>query len=379
MKIVDVKTHLLTYRLTDPIGSSVGTYHTRQALLVEITTDEGIVGWGEAAAGPAAAQRLIELQYRPLILGRDPADIAVMWHEMYVSSRHFGQKGVAIGAISGVDIALWDILGKALGAPIYKLMGGRFRAEVDAYAMGLFYREGETLNELQQRAAGLVEAGFSGVKMKVGGAPWQEDLTRVAAVREAIGPEAYLMVDANRAFNAAAAIALGRAMQEYDLFWFEEPVPPEDIEGYCAVKAALPMFIAGGEAEYTRYGFRRLFQAQAVDVVQPEICAAGGLSECRKIADMAQTAGIFYVPHMHGSALALAANLQLIASLAPVSSPMGPTPPTVELDTMDNPLREELLVEPLAPVNGRLEIPTKPGLGVEVNREAVARFTRDMV
>ena len=168
-------------------------------------------------------------------------------------------------------------------------------------------------------------------------------------------------------------------MQEYDLFWFEEPVPPEDIEGYCAVKAALPMFIAGGEAEYTRYGFRRIFQAQAVDVVQPEICAAGGLSECRKIADMAQTAGIFYVPHMHGSALALAANLQLIASLAPVSSPMGPTPPTVELDTMDNPLREELLVEPLAPVNGRLEIPTKPGLGVEVNREAVARFTRDMV
>jgi D-galactarolactone cycloisomerase len=240
--------------------------------------------------------------------------------------------------------------------------------------MGLFYHERETIDDLQKRAAGLVAEGFRGVKMKVGGMAWKEDLERVAAVREAIGVETLLMVDANRAYNSAAAIEMGRRMILHNVFWFEEPVPPEDIEGYRAVRAALPMLIAGGECEYTRYGFHRLLQARAVDVVQPEICATGGLSECRKIADMAYTAGVFYVPHMHGSALALAANLQLVASMAPVSSEFGPKPPTVELDTLKNPLREELLVEPLIPLDGIFTIPMNPGLGVEVNRNVVARL-----
>jgi D-galactarolactone cycloisomerase len=210
--------------------------------------------------------------------------------------------------------------------------------------------------------------------MKVGGAPWKEDLKRVETVRAAIGSDALLMVDANRAYNAAAAIAFGRHLADHDVFWFEEPVPPEDIEGYRAVKTALPLFIAGGECEFTQYGFRRLFDAQAVDIVQPEICIAGGISECRKIADQAYTAGVFYVPHMHGSALALAASLQLVASLAPVSSEFGITPPLIELDAMRNPLREDLLVTPLAATNGQLTVPAAPGLGVEVNMETVLRY-----
>lgn len=375
MKIGSVRTHLLNYQLEDPIGSSVGVYQERQALLVEIETTDGIVGWGEAAAWPPASGSVIETALKPILLGRDPLDISVLWHEMYVKTRHFGQKGVALGAISGVDIALWDILGKVAGLPVHKLFGGAFRDSVDAYAMGLFYRPGESLEQLQQRASGLVSSGFRGVKMKVGGAPWQEDIARVRSVREAIGNDALLMVDANRAYNAAAAIALGRRLQEFDIFWFEEPVPPEDLDGYLAVKAALPMFVAGGECEYTRYGFHRLLGAHAVDIVQPEICVAGGISECRKIADYAYTTGVFYVPHMHGSALALAASLQLVASLAPVSSGFGIAPPPIELDTMRNPLREDLLTDPLVPVQGMLDIPNTPGLGIEIDRKVVERYS----
>lgn len=375
MKIEAVNTYLLNYPLEDPIGSSVGVYQERQALLVEIVTDDGIAGWGEASAWPPAARTVIESALKPMLLGRDPLDIAVLWHEMYIKSRHFGQKGVTLGAISGIDIALWDILGKAAGLPVHKLLGGAFRTSAQAYAMGLFYRPGETLEQLQERAANLVGSGFRGVKMKIGGAPWKEDIARVRAVREAIGPDALLMVDANRAFNAAAAIALGRQLEEFDLFWFEEPVPPEDLEGYAAVKASLSTFVAGGECEFTSYGFRRLLDVGAIDILQPEICIAGGISECRKIADMAHTAGIFYVPHMHGSALALAASLQLVAALAPVSTAYGITPPLIELDTMRNPLREDLLVSPLEPAGGTLAVPTGPGLGIEINRETVARYS----
>lgn len=375
MKITDVRTHVLQYRLEHPIGSSYGFFETRQALLVEVVTDTGLVGWGEAHGWPAASAAVIDTALRPMILGRDPTDINVLWHEMYAKTRHYGQKGVAVAAISAIDIALWDILGKDLNLPLYKLLGGCFRAEVQAYATGLFYHLDETLEDLQRRAEELVEGyGFQGVKMKIGGVPLREDSRRVAAVREAIGPDTLLMVDANRAFNASAAILVGRELSRHDLFWFEEPVPPEDIEGYCAVKAALPMLIAGGECEFTRYGFRRLLDARAVDVVQPETCAAGGITECRRIADMAFASGIFYVPHMHGSALALAASLQLVAALPPVSVDTAPHPQLIELDTSPNPLREQLLVQPLQPSNGVLQVPCGPGLGIEINRTMVEQF-----
>lgn len=375
MKITDVCTHLLQFRLEHTMGSAAGLYETRDAMLVEVVTDTGLVGWGEAHGWPAAAGTVIDTTLRPMLLGRDSSDINVLWHEMYGKICCYGRKGIAVAAISAIDIALWDILGKDLGMPIYKLLGGGFRQEVEVYSMGLFYYPGETLRDLQLRAEELAkERGFRGVKIKIGVVPWQEDCQRVSAVREAIGKDALLMVDANRAFNASAAIAIGRELSRYDVFWFEEPVPPEDVEGYCAVKAALPMFIAGGECEFTRYGFRRLFDARAVDIVQPETCAAGGITECRRIADMAYTAGVFYVPHMHGSALALAAGLQLVAALPTPSSHLGIHPPQMELDTSANPLREELLVAPIEVSNGKVRVPHGPGLGVEIDRRTVKRY-----
>jgi D-galactarolactone cycloisomerase len=375
MKIDKIHTHLLCCSLEQPMGSSAGHYDTRQALLVKIETDDGLVGWGEAAGLPAAASAVIDAALRPILIGRDPADINVLWHEMYIKTRHYGQKGVAIAAISAIDIALWDILGHALGVPIYRLLGGAFGVEVEAYAMGLYYYPGETLDDLQTRAARLVnEDHFRGVKMKIGGLPLREDIRRVAAVREALGAETLLMVDANGAYNASAAIMVGRTLAEHGVFWFEEPVPPEDIAGYCEVKRALPMLIAGGECEYTYFGFRRLLGARAVDVVQPETCAAGGITECRRISDLAHADGVFYVPHMHGSALALAVNLQLVAAMPPVSSTAGPHPPQMELDASKNPLREDLLVQPLEPCAGVLRVPEGPGLGVRVNESAVREY-----
>lgn len=374
MKIQNIRTHLLSYKLENPIASSFGVYEARQALLVEVETDHGLIGWGEAHGLPVAAAAVIEAALRPILLGRNANDISALWHEMYAKTRHYGQKGVVVAAISAIDIALWDILGKALGVPVYTLLGGAFRLEVESYAMGLFYHPGETLNSLQMRAEELVEqGGFGGVKMKVGAVPMREDLRRVAAVREAIGPDTLLMVDANRAYNASAAIIFGRELSRYDVFWFEEPVPPEDIDGYCEVKHALPMLIAGGECEYTYRGFRRLLASRAVDIIQPETCATGGLTECRRISDLAYAEGVFYVPHMHGSALALAVNLHLVAAMPPVSTEVGPHPPQIELDTSKNPLREELLVEPIEPQSGMLKVPEGPGLGIRVNEDVIKK------
>ncbi|MFQ6111066.1 MAG: mandelate racemase/muconate lactonizing enzyme family protein, partial [Nitrospinota bacterium] len=202
----------------------------------------------------------------------------------------------------------------------------------------------------------------------------EEDVRRVAAMREALGPEALLMVDANRGFNAESAIRLGRRLEPYDIFWFEEPVPPEDVEGYLEVKRALRTLIAGGECEYTRWGFERLLSRRAVDVVQPETCAAGGLTECLKIASLAELYGIRYVPHYFGAGVSLAAMLQLVASLPRPVSSEEVFFPQVEWDTSVNPLRDELLKEPLSPREGVIEVPQAPGLGIEVRREVLERY-----
>ncbi len=195
------------------------------------------------------------------------------------------------------------------------------------------------------------------------------------AVREAIGPDVALMVDANHAYDAVAAIRLGRLIERHDIEWFEEPVPPEDIAGYRAVKSALTIPIAGGECEFTRFGFRDLFAAHALDIAQPDTCAAGGLSECKKIADMSEAFGIRYNPHVWGTGIAIAASLQLLAVL-PSHTPtsLAPLAPMLEFDRTEHPIRQAILTQPIEHARGIVRVPDEPGLGVEIDRKALARF-----
>ena len=276
MRITAIDTYLLESKLDRPFGWSQGWIDRRTIGLVKITTDAGFVGWGEGCGGSAFA---VVSDLAPLLLGRDPMQRNRLWQVMY-GALHNGNVGVGFGgsAISAVDIALWDIAGKVTGLPIHELLGGRIRDKLAVYATGLYYTEGEFPDRLLDEARGYVEAGYKGMKTKVGGLPVEEDVRRVAAIREAIGPDIELMVDANQAYNAATAIRIGRRLADLDIFWFEEPVPTLDVDGCLQVKAALPMAIAGGEVLRTRYEYRNAFLRGCFDIIQPDVGNVGGIT-----------------------------------------------------------------------------------------------------
>ena len=374
MKITRVTTHVLEAALAEPFAYSRAWYGTRMAMLVEIETDSGLVGWGECY-GLAWMTEAVVRNIAPWLVGVDPLRTDWIWQEVYARLRDHGQKGLVIEGLSGIDIALWDIKGKHFGVPIHQLMGGPLRMTAQAYATGLYRRKsGDPAQYLAEEAAGYVAEGFKAVKLKVGFGV-AEDAAMVRAVREAIGPAIGLMVDANHAYDAVAAIRLGRLIERYDIGWFEEPVPPEDLAGYRAVKAALSIPIAGGECEFTRLGFRDVLTTGAMDIIQPDTCAAGGLSECKKIADMSVTFGVRYNPHVWGTGIGIAASLQLMAVL-PTHTPtsLAPAEPVFEFDQTEHPIRQAILQTPILHRDGVLTIPTGPGLGIEINREALTRF-----
>lgn len=376
MKIRDIKTYLLRAELSEGevFASSKGWYKTRTAMLVEVISDEGLSGFGEAF-GPAPASRaIVEDLYKPLLLGRDPMENQVIWEELYNTFRDHGRKGMPIAALSAVDIALWDLKGRALGLPLYKLLGGPFRTEVRAYATGLYRRRvADQAAALAEEARGYVAEGFRAMKLKVGFGV-EEDHRNVRAVRQAIGEERLLMVDANHAYDAAQAIRLGRLIEPYGIHWFEEPVIPEDLDAYLQVKQALRIPIAGGEAEYTRYGFKELIARRAVDIVQPDLCGCGGFTEALKIWALASTWGITYYPHVWGSAVALYASLHLAAALPPNPLALFPTELLFELDRTPNPLRDTLGAAPLVRKGDLIEVPAGLGLGLEIDRKVLARY-----
>ncbi|MCK1754153.1 mandelate racemase/muconate lactonizing enzyme family protein [Bradyrhizobium sp. 137] len=376
MKITGVRTHILQAALSEPLASARGWYDTRIAMLVEIETDQDIIGWGECY-GPAGMTAAVIESVAPWLIGEDPLRTEYLWQMIYARLRDHGQKGVVIEGLSGIDIALWDIKGKHFGVPVHQLLGGAQRTHIVAYATGLHRRKvGDPIRDLAEEAAGYVVEGFAAMKLKVGFGV-EEDALATRVVREAIGPTVSLMVDANHAFDSVAAIRLGRMIEKHDIGWFEEPVPPEDLAGYRAVKAAISIPIAGGECEFTRFGFRNMFVSHALDIAQPDICAAGGLSECKKIADMAEAFGVRYNPHVWGTAIAIAASLHLLAVLPPHtrSSPI-PLGPLLELDRTENPLRQAIVTEPIEHTRGIVPVPNAPGLGIEIDRKALVRFAR---
>jgi D-galactarolactone cycloisomerase len=372
MKITGIKTYVLQQLIDgQSFGWSQRVTNRRQAIICEVTTDEDIQGVGEAFyfGGPAKiAADIITDVYGPLLVDKDPLDTSVIWDCLYNWTRDQGMKGVTISALSAIDIALWDIKGKALGLPVFKLLGGAYRNKARAYATGLYEPQNvpDVTQALVDEALGYKKEGFSGMKLKVGYGI-DKDVGYVQAIREAIGEDIYLMVDANHAYNSSEAIELARKIEPFDIHWFEEPVPPEDLDGYREVRKKSNILIAGGECEYTRYGFRNLINLRAVDILQPDLCAAGGFTEMMKITAMASAANIPLIPHVWGTNVGLAASLQFFAGLPHFPERRFPAEPFFEYDRSPHPFREEVTLEKFVLKDGYLDIPDRPGLGVSLD------------
>jgi len=379
MKITDLKVHVLKCPLAEPFAFSQGWVRQRSATLVEITTDDGLVGWGEAFTQglepPEIGAAVITHALKPLVMGCDPLDTEVLWHRMYHQTRDYGRKGSVVSAISAIDTALWDIAGKAHGLPVHKLLGGAFRQRVQPYATG-FYRisgQGEA-TRLAEEALRHFDAGFSLMKVKLGYGV-DDDIACMHAIGKAIqGKPIRLMIDTNHAYGRAEALRLGHALAEFDLRWYEEPVVPEDRQGYAELRQKLPMPIAGGENEHTLFGFREFLGAGCVDVAQPDIGSCGGFTAGRHILALAQAHGVQVNPHVWGSAIAQVASLHFIAAVPVAHHSLFPQEPVLEYDRSSHPFRQHLITHPVQMVNGWVDVPQGPGLGVEVNRAVLEEF-----
>jgi L-alanine-DL-glutamate epimerase-like enolase superfamily enzyme len=361
--------------------SDFGRNDSFNMCLVEIDTDAGITGLGEAKAAVgnlgnyAAIVAVIREEFAPLLVGRDPRDITGAWDLLYNGSRaHYavregrtfptiGRRGVTLSAVSGVDIALWDILGRSLDVPLWRLMGGRYRERVPAYASGGWAPVGAIGKQMLQ----YVERGHRAVKMRVGlqDASVDDSAARVAEARETLGPGVGIMVDAHGTWSVREAQRFARKVETLDLCWLEEPVSPDNLAGQAEVRGATDIPIAAGESEQTRFAFREMLDARAVDVLQPDPAIAGGLTEVRTIAGLAASQGLTVAPHLWGSAILFATGLHLCVST--------PCATVLEYSRGENPLLNDLVEETIAFEDGHVLAPTGPGLGLTLRRDFVER------
>lgn len=377
MKITNINCYAVSARLDDGFFFSQCWVHDRSAMLVEIETDEGITGWGESLCHggqpPQAAKAVTEYYLKPYLLGKDPFDVEVLWENMYNMTRQVGQQGITINAISGIDIALWDIIGKALGKPIHKLIGGAFRNSIRAYATGFYRGKNFTFEQAEEEARRHVEEGFTGFKLKIGFGV-DSDIKYIHRIRDAVGYDVAIMADCNCAYNSATARRILLECEDVKLHFLEEPLPPEDIEGYKELKTLTSTYIACGENIFTKIGYRRWISEHAADIFQPELCSSGGITELKKIAALAQAYNVMLIPHVWGSGIGLAASLQYIASLPPSPLCLSPEEPMLEYDSSSHPFRHDLIYGAIKVEDGTVRIPDLPGIGVEVNKAVVLKY-----
>ncbi|MCK5585550.1 mandelate racemase/muconate lactonizing enzyme family protein, partial [Candidatus Bipolaricaulota bacterium] len=305
-----------------------------------------------------------------LMVGQDPFNTEPIWDSIYRPHRHNSQKGILCEALSAVDIALWDIKGKATGQPVYNLLGGAFRNRAHAYATGLYRPQAaDPKAALIEEALGYKADGFFAMKYKMGTVSMEEDLDILGAIRDAIGWDLTLLVDANCAYDASDAMWLAQQMEEMGVYWFEEPLPPEDLDGYAELKNSTTIKIVGGECEATRFGFRELIGRRCVDILQPDVCICGGITEFQKIVAMASASNTAVIPHVWGTNIAIAAALHCYAAIPNIPGKINPPEPFFEFDRSPNPLREGATNEKFVAKDSYIDIPNTPGLGVTVNKE----------
>ena len=388
MIITDVTTIKLRFPMTIAMADAIHYMPARPTLLVQVHTDEGIVGLGEAAAYGGfleSTEAIITGELRRTIVGEDPFRVEKLWQMMATRAHQRGRRGMLMMAISGVDIALWDIIGQATRTPLYRLLGG-YRDTLQAYASAGFYARDKDIHALEEEVGGYAERGFGCIKMKVGRQPeallnplrempaadyatvtFEEDVARVRAVRKAIGSNVKLAIDANNAWTPSLALTFMREVEDLDIYWLEEPVATEDLDGSAMVAHQLTVPVSGYETETGLPGFRELITRHAVDIVQPDVIWSGGITECRKIAALAQAYSLPVIPHVFSSAVSTIANMHFIASISNGS--------WLEWDQNPNALRSDLFEESLTlDKRGCVRLPERPGLGVKLNQETVNRY-----
>jgi L-alanine-DL-glutamate epimerase-like enolase superfamily enzyme len=346
----------------------------QDALLVKITTNAGIVGYGEVDSNPMAAKGAIDGPFSHtaatglgrVLIGEDPFLTEYLWHKMYRANIYGGRRGVAIHAMSGIDLALWDIKGKALGMPVWKLLGGGFTKSLRPYASSLF---GATPAETGDRARRFVDQGFTAVKF--GWDPMgQNEETDIALVREArkgLGDKPDLMIDAGLVYDAKTAIQRARAFEQYNPYWFEEPLLPDDYHGYAKLSAASPLRIAAGEEESERKSFLELMDVGQVDVIQVDLTRCGGFTEAIKIAALAADRGIPVVNHGFTTYLNVAAALHFLAS---IPNTLG----LLEFVVEEGTTLRHYISEPIRSVDGRVAVPDAPGLGLVMDEKGIEKY-----
>ncbi len=371
MKIKQITCRMLQGTLERPIQFGIGAFPTFSATLVEITTDDGLRGIGECIVrkAPSVTKTVVEQLLTPVLVGRDPRDIEGLWDEMFQQLRGWGHyRGFVFEAISGVDTALWDILGKAAGQPVFKMLAGAGRSRVPCYASSVYFDE---IPKMVSQAVEQVRGGHTAIKVKIGRSAAlggrRTDVASVKAIRAAVGPAIDIMLDVNSAYDAATAISVCRQLESQDITWIEEPVPPDDLDGYQRVRSGQSIPVAAGESEFGVFGFRELIRRGAIDILQPDVARVGGFTGARRVGALVHAHNLRYAPHTGFSAgIAHVASLHVAASV--------PNLMTYEYFFAPNPLRD-LFTEPFpVPHDGFIDLPQRPGLGLDLDERIVRRY-----
>ncbi|WP_044208615.1 mandelate racemase/muconate lactonizing enzyme family protein [Flammeovirga sp. OC4] len=373
MKIVDITPYVLSQELETPFYFSQWHYASRKICLVKITLEDGTYGWGEGY-GPADMIKTGIDFLKGFIIGENVLENEKIWQIMYLRTLDFGRSGIFNAAISAIDVACWDCKGKVLQQPVSVLLGGVKNPIIHPYATGFYFTDSPTLEEdLIKEANYYKEHGFRAAKMKVG-LGIEKDVHYVNLLKNALGDDVKLMIDSNHAYNYREALELCKRIEHLNIGWFEEPVHPEDFNGYRSLRENTTIPIAGGECEYLKHGFKRLFENDSVDIAQPDICATGGLTEVKRIATLAQSYHKDIVPHSWGTWIAISAAIHFVANLDQNPGRMFRNAPMIELDRTENPLRDDVIEHQIEVINGEIKVPELPGLGIEVNQKYLNKY-----
>jgi D-galactarolactone cycloisomerase len=378
LKIKDIRVKIISVPLEKPFMFAQGWVSRRSSVIVEVEGVDGTVGYGECLCHgqqpPQIAAAIIENSFINDVIGMDSFDAEVIWETLYNKTRPFGQQGSVVNALSGLDIAIWDLKGKELGQPICKLLGGKFREKIQAYATG-FYRvaTGKYPQDLVEEAKSYVKAGFKGMKLKAGFGI-EEDILLVKEVRAAVGDDIRLMVDFNASYNQAEARRIMLELQKEKVHFFEEPLPPEDIKGYKALRNLTSSYVAAGENMFGKISIKNWLEAGALDIYQPDLCSAGGFTEMKKMSSLTEAYNTQLSPHVWGSGIGLAASLQYVANLVPTPISKFPTEIMLEFDQSSHPFRLALINDGIEFIDGFIMVPDKPGIGVDVNTAILEKF-----
>jgi D-arabinonate dehydratase len=365
MEIIEIECFAVSILLSEPVAFSTRVVEERDHAIVTVRTDDGTegIGYSLGYGGARVIAQAVSDVLAPMLEGEDPRDTERLWREMFDSTVQIGRKGVMLRAISCIDIALWDVKAKAADMPLYKLLGGS-QEEVPAYASGGYYREDKGLDDLREEMRSYVERGHDVVKMKVGRLPLEDEIERVRVVRETIGRDRTLLLDANGKWERKQeAVRACQAFAEYDPYFIEEPVMPDSVDLMGEVNATLDYPVAAGELEFSRYGFVELLREGAVDIVQPDVTVVGGVTEFMKVAHTAASYDIPVAPHYNWDL-----HVQLLGAIE--------NGLWAEYFYHDSDVKafDDVLENPLTPENGVLQIPNRTGHGVTFDDDALAEF-----